>query len=152
MSDNATKNSNGYLSFLTRCRHLTLGSIVGLVIASIGPLFWYCMVKSMSNNWIPALLIGACVGAAVRFAGRSTDRRLSVIATGLTIISCVVGYVWADTMHPVTLVLHNFSIPAALKHLVNDLKVVVLIAVSAYLSFIIAVRVPRATGSQTTIR
>ena len=136
MSDNATKSSN-----------LILGSIAGLVIASIGPLFWYCMVKSMSNNWIPALLIGACVGAAVRFAGRSTDRRFSVIATGLTIISCVVGYVWADT-----LVLHNFSIPAALKHLVNDLKVVVLIAVSAYLSFIIAVRVPRATGRHTTIR
>ena len=141
MSDNTTKRSN-----------LILGSIAGLVIASIGPLFWYCMVKSMSNNWIPALLIGACVGAAVRFAGRSTDRRFSVIATGLTIISCVVGYVWADT-----LVLHNFSIPAALKHLVNDLKtasrnVVVLIAVSAYLSFIIAVRVPRATGRHTTIR
>ena len=67
MSDNATKSSN-----------LILGSIAGLVIASIGPLFWYCMVKSMSNNWIPALLIGACVGAAVRFAGRSTDRRFYV--------------------------------------------------------------------------
>lgn len=111
-----------------------------VVVALLGPVLWAGCYRFLGGAvWIPPLLIGLGVGLAIRFLAPRNDSRLSVLAAVLTVLSCVAGYVvtdvalvvWVDPSYRPTL-------GDALTRFVNDYFVLILVAVGAYLSYVVS--------------
>jgi hypothetical protein len=124
-----------------RSARLAGAMIGGIVVAAVGPVVWYGMLKSIGNAWIPPLLIGAGIGLVMRVIGRSADVRLSIAASILTVVSCAGGYLWADS-----LLWKPFIFGESVKRMLNDLPSIALIAVGAYFAFVLARRLPAASA------
>ena len=117
--------------------------IAGVVAAAGGAVLWWASYKLLGSVWLAPLIIGVGVGLAMRLAGRGDHRAVGVAAAGLTVLASLVGYVWTD----ITLVpwLNNYSptVGEAVKRFLGDVQALVLIALGAYLAFVIARRRPK---------
>ena len=118
--------------------------IVAIVIAIAGPFLWVGLYVGMQNGWIAAPLIGLLIGIGMRLTMKHGDRRLQIVASVLTVLSCVVGYVWVDMVYIWVVPPTVFE---ALKHMLNDFTAILLIALGAYIAWVMALLPKPTTGA-----
>ncbi len=110
--------------------------LAALGVAIAGPFIWVGLYTGMNNGWIAPPLIGLLVGAAMRMTMKHGDRRLQVAALILTVLACIVGYVWTDLAYVPWIVKPDLF--GALKHMLNDFTAVLLMALGAYIAWVMA--------------
>ena len=109
--------------------------IAGVVAAGVSTFIWFGVVSALGPIWwIPPLLTGALVGAAVRFAG-GTPRTTppAVIACVLTVLGCIGGYIWADS-----LLWEPFMLGETIKRMLGHLPGILFIALGTLVAYFLA--------------
>jgi hypothetical protein len=115
--------------------------VAGVVVAAVGLVLWVACYKYLGAVWIGAIGIGLLIGLAMRLVGRANEGKLQVIAAVLAAVSSVAGYLvtylfviqWVDPTY-------TPAIGDAVKRLAGDLPVVLMIAIGAYLAYVLAHR------------
>lgn len=118
--------------------------IVAIAIAIAGPFLWVGLYVGLDNGWIAAPLIGLLIGIGMRLTMKHGDRRLQVVASVLTVLSCAAGYVWVDMVFIWVIPPDLFE---ALKHMLNDFTAILLIALGAYIAWVMALLPKPTTGA-----
>jgi len=119
-----------------------------LVAMAVGVvLFWLFYSKMNLNQWLAPILVGPLVGGAMRLSSKRPLPHAGKTAIAAALVACLVGYVvrhiawiiWLDpTFQP--------TIGHAFEWLFSaDMQSCLLIAMSAYLAFLIA---PKTTAAR----
>lgn len=122
---------------------------IAALILAIGLCVWLWGVfwSGMNNGWLPPLITGAIIGAALRFTGGQRLPRPGLIAILATLLAGAAGYSyrhmyvmkWTNTQtgEPLYPDFNN-----AMSYLFNDMQSFLLIAVSAYIAYVIVSTIP----------
>lgn len=125
---------------------LILGIIAGLIAAAMGVGVWMAFYKIGSSGfalltWLSGPVIGLLVGLTMRWAGKTCEPAISIVAIILTLIACVVGHILTD-IHLVPWTPPS-DLPQAIKNLGNDIQAWLLIAIGCYIAFALVRRPSR---------
>ena len=115
---------------------------LAILMAGVGAASWLGCFKWFGMSYPGALVAGLLIGLSIKFTLGRPIPQFRVIALVLTVLACIVGYIWVYALY-----FTNFSFSGSITNYFRDIQAILFTGIGAYIAFALAA--PRSRSSTT---